>query len=880
MYLKRLDIQGFKSFANKTALEFETGITAIVGPNGSGKSNIADSIRWVLGEQSSKQLRGKKSADVIFAGSDKKARQSFAEVSVTFDNADRKIALDYSEVSITRRMDRSGESDYLINGNKVRLLDIIDLVLKSNIGTSRYTVIGQGTIDQMILSGPSEVKNLIDEASGVKTYFIRRDKAMRRMEQTGLNLMRVKDLLAEIEPRLKSLRRQAKKMQEREAVEVELRSLQSANFSGKYWQFEEALYALNSKLDVLVAVRRELEAQVEQQRKTLEKGEASNRAEVEGYQNIQKEIKKLLEQKNKLAEDAAMIRGKLQAQKNSGVGSGDAKTLELDRSNSENSKKQLHSEIERAKEAVKKIESELKQKTKIFEEVSAELGKIQGALENPDKIDFVELAEGVTQLEQHFAEFYSGLESAADLGTVLPLAQNFRQNFLKFKDKTAKFAQNPFANFEKQRKALNEILIQKDRLNQELNRLDLEKSKNSINLEYFERELVKVDQKLLQTNLELRGLSAGSQDDYFQQLLEQEQQLNAEILKIGQSVGSLEQKISEYHVKEQSQKKEILDEERKFRLNQDEIAKLKDQESVLQIEKAKLETQRENILGEIMSALGESGLAQIKKEKIASSHSNLDEKIQKLKNQLDMIGGIDELTLKEYQETETRYTYLDTQVKDLDKALNDLKSVIEELDGHIKKQFQDAFNRVDQQFQEYFRVLFNGGRAYLSVLHANKEKESDIAEAGAAEEDSAAENSGAEKLRPEEKLIAKYGKASDDITGIDIKATPPGKKLSGITALSGGERALTSIALLCALLTCFPSPFVVLDEVDAALDEANTIRFAKILASLAGHTQFITVSHNRETMRQAHTLYGITMGDDSISKVLSLKVEQATAYAK
>ena len=133
MYLKRLEIQGFKSFANKTVLEFEKGTTAVVGPNGSGKSNIADSIRWVLGEQSTKQLRGKKSEDVIFAGSEKKSRLSFAEVSVTFDNLDRRIPLDYAEVSITRRIDRSGESDYLINGNKVRLLDVIDLILKSNI---------------------------------------------------------------------------------------------------------------------------------------------------------------------------------------------------------------------------------------------------------------------------------------------------------------------------------------------------------------------------------------------------------------------------------------------------------------------------------------------------------------------------------------------------------------------------------------------------------------------------------------------------------------------------------------------------------------------------------------------------------------------------
>src|SRR5580704_12262080 len=241
MYLKRLEIQGFKSFAQKTTLEFSSGVIAIVGPNGSGKSNIADCLRWVLGEQSAKIIRGKKSDDVIFAGSDKKTRLGFAEVTATFDNSDRRIPVDASEVAIGRRVDRSGESEYLLNGNKVRLLDIVDLVLKSNIGTSRYTVIGQGTIDQMILAGPTEIKNLLDEASGVKNYYIKREKTLRRLEQTTQNLMRAEDLIAEIEPRLKSLRRQAKKMEARAEIEQELKVYQRESFSNSFWNLQNVL---------------------------------------------------------------------------------------------------------------------------------------------------------------------------------------------------------------------------------------------------------------------------------------------------------------------------------------------------------------------------------------------------------------------------------------------------------------------------------------------------------------------------------------------------------------------------------------------------------------------------------------------------------------
>src|SRR6185369_8800687 len=243
MYLKRLEIHGFKSFAQKTTLEFSSGVIAIVGPNGSGKSNVADSLRWVLGEQSPKIIRGKKADDVIFAGSDKKVRQGFAEVTATFDNADRRIPVDSSEVSIGRRVDRTGESEYLLNGNKVRLLDIVDLVLKSNIGTSRYTVIGQGTIDQMILAGPIEIKNLIDEASGVKTYYLKRERTLRRLEQTAQNLMRAEDLIKEIEPRLKSLRRQAKKMEARAEIEGELKVYQREFFGNTFWQLNQLLHS-------------------------------------------------------------------------------------------------------------------------------------------------------------------------------------------------------------------------------------------------------------------------------------------------------------------------------------------------------------------------------------------------------------------------------------------------------------------------------------------------------------------------------------------------------------------------------------------------------------------------------------------------------------
>ncbi len=876
MYLKRLEIQGFKSFANKTTLEFEKGITAVVGPNGSGKSNVADAIRWVLGEQSLKQLRGKKSEDVIFAGSEKKSKMSFATVTVTFDNSDKRIPLDYSEVSISRSIDRSGESDYFINGNKVRLLDVIDLVLKSNIGTSRHTVIGQGTIDQMVLAGPVEVKNLLDEASGVKTYYIRREKTMKRLEQTAQNSMRVQDLLKEIEPRLKSLRRQAKRMQERSEIETELKTFQKEFFSGKYWQVQEALEDYISKIAELEKQKKDLEAEISKHRLNLDKSEGDNKAEVLAYQQIQAEMKKLIDKKNKLMEDISMIRGKLSAEKSTGD-SLDSKALGLEKHNLENQKNHLNADIERATSENKEISSHLEKQQQIFNEISKKLADIQHSMDNPENLNFHELSVDVEMLDRKFDEFYQNLERASDVSLIISFAQEFKGYLAKFKQKATHFAQNPFVNFEKQRKILSEILAQKDRISQELNNLELKRSKVSISLEYAETELSKVEQKLLHLNLELQK-AGGSTDKYFEQLIAQEKTLNTELLNLGKEISLLEQKITSYHQKEQNKKSEILDEERALRSKQDLLSKLRDQLSSLQIEKAKLDTQKENITSEAKYALNPEGFAEIQKQKISTNTSGLEEKIHKLQNQLSMIGGIDELTLREYEETEQRYTFLSGQVQDLEKGIADLRSVIEELDEYIKKQFQESFNRINEKFESYFRILFNGGRAYLSVIRAKEEKANQEAEEQAVEEN--AETDNIVKLRPEEKLLAKYEKGSDDIVGIDIKATPPGKKLASISALSGGERSLTSIALLCALLSCFPSPFVMLDEVDAALDEANTIRFAQILGTLAHSTQFVTVTHNRETMKQGHTLYGVTMGDDSVSKVLSIKIEQATAFAK
>ncbi|HMQ01742.1 MAG TPA: chromosome segregation SMC family protein [Candidatus Doudnabacteria bacterium] len=871
MYLKRLEIQGFKSFAKKTILEFGPGITAIVGPNGSGKSNAADCLRWVLGEQSAKLMRGKKSEDVIFAGSDKRGRAGMAEVVATFDNRDHKIPVDAAEVSIGRRITRSGESEYLLNGTKVRLLDIIDLVLKSNIGTSRYTVIGQGTIDQMILAGPSEIKNLIDEASGVKTYYLKRDRTLRRLEQTAQNLMRAEDLLRELEPRVKSLRRQAKRMEAREAIEIDLKAYQKEYLGSQWWQYATGIARLDKELVVLSEQQQQVNAVMDAHLQKIEQHEKDNEQSLAEYKRVQEQLQAKQSEKNVLLEQVSLIRGKMQSQKS---GSTDSSSLQVD----SHAVTQKIIEVEsQLVEATRKQQSASKQAAAAetsLSAINAQLTELYAALSNPAGSDWVEIDEQMQALDKTFVQFERIIEETADINQIRNATSAIVYAWQNFKKSAATAAKHPdYAR--KLQLQLSELANQKDKLLAEQSALTMTVSKAELSREFLQGQLASLKNEQLQIDLELKKVSASSNDTYVAELVIEEKKVQEQVATISKQLVDLEEKLQAFYSAENSWKTAIAEEDKMFRRQQDELSRIRDQATKLQIEKARMETLRDGIVTEIIASLGSEMFDKIQGSLIKPETEGLESKITKLKNQLALVGGVDELTIQEYHETESRYTNLEHQITDLHKSMEDLRQVMDELDGHIKTKFNTAFHKVNMQFEQYFRILFNGGRAYLSLIKAADAKTETEVEL----EKEAADDAG-EQLRPEEKIVAKYEKDSLAVSGVDIKATPPGKKLSSIQSLSGGERSLTSIALLCSLLTCFPSPFVVLDEVDAALDEANTIRFGQILGKLADTTQFITITHNRETMAQANILYGVTMGDDGVSQLLSIKMDQATAYAK
>jgi chromosome segregation ATPase len=774
MYLKRLEIQGFKSFAHASVLTFEPGITAVVGPNGSGKSNVADAIRWVLGEQSKSLLRSKKAEDVIFVGSDKKARASSATVSVVFDNRDGKLPIDSAEVVFTRKLHRDGTSEYLINNQGARLLDITENLSRAGFGQSRYSVIGQGVIDQFLLQGPAEIKALIEEACGIAPFYNKREKTLRRLETTRDNLSQVMGLLAEIEPRLKTLRRQAKRLEQKAELEKEWRRLALGRFAHVFSNLRSERAQLAKQIEELENKISNLAAQVQAHFQSIETSDDKSSGRSELLTQLQAEIAREQAAKEKIQISLTEVRMKIQSvSRDSAQRNASATRVRLE-------------EFERR--------------------------------ENELSVQVAELETTVSQTKNDIEEIVSILNSVKP-----ELVARFQAIIQKFVVSQEQF--------------LSQLLGQRSELERTIAGLRAE-------------------------------LKAADSEKPTEGLGELEQQIASELRNQETKLNDLRARVQKELQNMSSYTSERQEADRAIRGLEAELNTMRMDQSNLRIAQARIETRLEE---EERKAAEDFGHAY--NEFIAHAEPltdpNLESQVTALKKQLDMVGGLDDMTLQEYQETEERFTYLSTQTQDLEKASADLDQILSELNDVIKKSFNEAYAVISEKFSEYFRMLFNGGKASLSLLKAAKNE---------AANDQGGEESAVSEDAEREAGALMSGKS--EIIGVEVRATPPGKKLSSIAALSGGERSLTSIALLMAMLDAYPSPFVVFDEADAALDESNSIRFAKILGQLSDRTQFVTISHNRETMRRAHTLYGVTMGQDGVSQLLSIKFDQSLAYAK
>ncbi len=860
MYLEKLEIQGFKSFARPSTLVFNRELTAIVGPNGSGKSNIADAVRWVLGEQSVKTLRGKKSDDVIFAGSDKKAKLGYAQVDLYLNNRDRLADIDYEQIVISRKIDRNGESEYLVNNNKVRLLDVQLLLAQANFGQKTYSVIGQGMIDSILTSSSAERKEFFDEATGVKQFQIKKDQAISKLDHAKENLEQTSKILAELEPRLKSLTRQVNKLERRESLEQELKSLQNNYYSFLFFHLDNDLNVKQTEVNKLKNIVSNLNQELVDLQTNLDKHSKSDSRQ-EKFEILQNKLKQAQSELNILLKNKAILEAKADLSLLSS-GQGDLVWLKNRVEELLNlvAKNKLLAQ-EQNKELVGKQEllADLEKKQQVILGEFKELEKRLAQEQNFSPNNIAEELEKISSQQDILCE---QIFQQTDINQLLELKNVFVALQVATKKLLTSLKQSPDDKKINWQLEFNKLLSHKDNLVSEVNEAKMTVTVLKNNLQQTEQQIRTQEQEINKLNLELKNQNNKQTDK--SGIKEQLEQLNLDIETQEKVLQTISVSVAEFNNQEEAIKSSLVEDQKKFRNLQTEFNLKNNELNEVKISLARLETKKEDLDKEVLEeALNFVKIDFDKDLEINSAR----QKINNLKNQLSQIGAIDQSVMLEFKEVDERFTFLNTQSQDLQEAIKHLEKIIKDLEINISQQFDQSFQHINQLFGNYFKQLFNGGKAQLILdikeVYIDKQNIHD-SEANLATEADVAES---ESLKTKKQY------------GIEILATPPGKKLSGINMLSGGEKALTSIALICAIIANNPSPFVVLDEVDAALDEANSIRLADILHELSDKTQFIGITHNRALMHKAKIIYGVTMGDDGISSLLSMNFDQADEIA-
>ena len=717
MRLTRLELNGFKSFGSQTVLEFPHAISGVVGPNGSGKSNVADSIRWVLGEQSIKSLRGKRGEDMIFAGSSTQSKMSRASVVLVFDNKKREFPLEFDEVQIERRVYRDGVNEYLINKSDVRLRDIIELLAKVGFGSTRHHIIGQGEADRILYASPSERKEMIEDALGLKIFHLKREEAERKLSRTEENIKQIVALQKEIQPHLKFLKSQAEKFQISSALREELKGLLEEYLSKKLATIEEKTDEIHLRKKRPFSELREVEAEILNLRRRIEKEDKKETHDSGRDRELEEKLRKVRE----------------------------------DEMNS-----------------------------------LRELGKLEGMIAAEERAARASAGEVIAKKEAE--RMLKVIAEAIDKITSLEMLKSLKHKVLEF-----------------------------------LENLSPAK-KEEINLEEKKKELALLKEKIDKLALEAKELSR-----------------------------RYEEEISKARTEAEETRK---DEKRVYQLEL-EAGKLKDVLRSIELEEEKIKLLREEFHREIEEAKPHMD-ARIEKGKAFESGEEMEvlrKKVERTRVKLEEAGGIDPDVIKEFNEVSSRDEFLVKELGDLDESHKKLEEVMDDLEARLELDFKSGISKINSEFQEFFATMFGGGNAALKIIKQDKRRPADL---------------------PDEAL-AEAGSPDEIESGIDINVDLPRKKVRSLDALSGGERALTSIALLFAMSAVNPPPFLVLDETDAALDEANSHRYAKMLENLSKTTQLVLITHNRNTMKCAGILYGVTMGSDGISKLLSIKFEEAGA---
>lgn len=757
MTLKSIVLTGFKSFGKKSVVTFTTPITSIVGPNGSGKSNIVEAVRFVLGEQSMKSLRGKGGVDLIFKGSKNLSSSSRAQVLITFDNTNKifsftnsglGVSLDYDEITIGREVFADGSNKYSINNTEVRLKDIVDLLASVNIGSSGHHIISQGEADRVLNASNKERRGMIEDALGLKVYQYRIKESEKKLEKTLLNIKEVGSLRREIAPHLAFLKKQVGIVERAREMREELRVLYKTYLSNEGTYIKHESKRLIDIKHNLSEKDRSLNTQIEELQKKKNENQTENIYDKEIRENEDK-VSIIRNTKNELGRKLGRIEGIIEG---------------------------IEQQFSRVKEVKNRTIEESEWKT-FIEDIG---NRIDEALKIED---LPKVIEALRNIKSRLGELYENMHGRG-----------------------------------------NENLSLED--NSEYK--EMQNTKNSI-----VNEIEKIEKE------------------------------ENEILNI----------IGEYKQKEQEHLASYRDSERvlyELLHHQNEITS---NIHSLSFEEEKLSL----IKNAFEMELAEAGVL-IGKEIISFAQTEADmevnrqtqdemrRKIERIKIKIEDAGsGNGSEVMKEFEETTERDAFLAKEIEDLNKSVKDCHILIEDLKEKLDSEFKEGIEKINKQFQEFFALMFGGGGAFLSITMEHKKPKKN--------DESVLEEDEGEDVDEDENELGFE-------RGIEINVNLPHKKVKDLHMLSGGERSLTSIALLFAISQVNPPPFLILDETDAALDEANSRKYGNMLENLSKYSQLIVVTHNRETMSRASVLYGVTMSSEGASKLLSIHLEDATTYAK
>lgn len=975
MYLKEIKISGFKSFADKTNITLDDNITCIVGPNGSGKSNIIDAVKWVLGEQSIKSLRGSNNmSDVIFAGSKSRSPLNLASVSLVFDNSDSYLKVPYTEISVTRKVFRSGENEYYLNNEKCRLKDIYDLFLDSGMGKYAFNIISQGEVSKIISDSPYERRTIFEEAAGVLKYKRRKEEALKKLEKTNENLTRVKDIIKELEEQIEPLKIQSEqaskylKIKENlEQIEIALIANDLEKLNVLYHEQTKQIEDLTNEIIEKTTNITNDDIELEKKKQELEKITTNltslqqnlliltkEEEKLNGEKNIIKErskydaedvkvhenITNLKEQKLSLNNKLLSIKTDLTILDNK------IKEVLKDNSNKNNEYVSLNNTKEDIKNKISALEnSKLQKEYKIkylndYIENSSFPVSIKRLLSNPKLIGIHNTISKLINIDEKYllaldvslggAKDYlvvdnpnvaktcinylkennlgrvtffpldvikpryiedNTLNVVNDMDGFIDILANLVSYDSNYKNiifnqlgnvlvvdnidnanKISKKINNKYKivtldgeiinvggsitggtvkkkSIISEKYELENLLTKKDMEEKEILSLKQKQEEIDKNIKQFENILYEIGKnrillteeynaknenyKLLKNQLDRITLELNNLEDLednsineeeekilkkYYEVLKEKELVNKKIILLNEEKEKVSSLIEEYQAK--------------YRLNNSNVRNLEEKKKTLEIESSKMSVKMDNLLN-ILSETYQMTFEKAKANYVLEEDIDVARKnVNSYKKELKEIGIVNLGAIEEYERVSKRYEFLTKQDNDLEEAITTLLKIINELDLVMEKEFIKTFKEIEIEFNNVFKELFKGGSAKL-------------------------------KLTDESNILE---------TGVNIEVSPPGKKITSISLLSGGEKTLTAISLLFAVLNVKKIPFCLFDEVEAALDEANVDRVGTYFNKYIGKTQLIIITHKKKTMEYANTLYGITMQESGVSKLVSVKL--------